>query len=306
MDGPSTTEACVLERFSTSLRRARCVRPALVERMVASLSQHGQLTPVVGVVRGEHVELVDGFKRLEAARQLGLKTLVVSVSAFDDVGQWVAMLMLNRGPQSMTELEEALVIRELLSARTQVEIGQLVRRHKSWVCRRVGLVERLHPELVESMRVGVLHPGVARRLLGLPPGNQLQVAAAAQKGRLGPRDTEHLVRLWRRAPNAQVRAELLAHPTESVRAGFPEHAPVAADPRLSAAGRQLSRALQQVRVFASRALRLMPPTQEDAAVLGQSLTQTERSACLLASALGRQKRDGSDEGSGASVGEKSS
>lgn len=279
-----TTRA--VESLGTSLRKARCVRPALVERMMSSLSRHGQLTPVVAVARGPSLELVDGFKRYEAARRLELPTLIVSMRTLDEVGQWAAMLLLNRGPQSMTELEEGLVIREMLASLTQVEIGQLLSRHKSWVSRRVGLIQRLHPELVEAIRLGLFHPGVARRLLALPPGNQLQIATAAQSARLGPRDTELLVRLWQRAKDPELRKQLLAQPALALKTAFPEHCKPPMDPRLSRDGQQLSRVLHQVRTLASRATRMLPPSAADLPILVPILSQTEQAACLLASALG--------------------
>jgi hypothetical protein len=45
--------------------------------------------------------------------------------------------------------------------------------HGRQLSRRIGLVERLHPELVEQIRNGILPPGAARPLLGLRAGNQL-------------------------------------------------------------------------------------------------------------------------------------
>src|SRR5262249_58074731 len=117
----------------------------------------------------------------------------------------------NRGPSSMTTLEEALVLCELVkTGLTQIEIAALCSRHKTWVSRLVGLVERLHPELVEAMRLGLLHPGSARRLLSLPPGNQLEMAAVVQSARLGPRDTELLVSLWRRTKDPGARRVLVS------------------------------------------------------------------------------------------------
>lgn len=38
--------------------------------------------------------------------------------------------------------------------------------------RRVGPVDRLHPEVIESVRLGLAAEGAARRLLWLPQGNQ--------------------------------------------------------------------------------------------------------------------------------------
>ena len=188
-----------VDALGTSLDRVRCRRPVLIERMVSSLSAHGQLSALVAVEREGRLEIIDGFKRLAAAKRMGWPALVVSTAQLDEIAQWATMLALNRGAQSMTELEEALVLRELVqSGLTQVQVSELVQRHKSWVSRRIGLVERLHIELVEGMKLGMLSPGVARRLLSLPPGNQLQIAAAAQNAGLGPRDTELLVSLWQR------------------------------------------------------------------------------------------------------------
>ena len=218
-----TTLSCPVESLGTSLERVRCRRPVLIERMVSSLSTHGQLTALVVVERQGRLETVDGFKRLAAAKRIQWPMLAVSTVQLDEVGQWATMLALNRGPQSMTELEEALVLRELVqSGLTQVQVAELVRRHKSWVSRRVGLVERLHPELVEAMKLGMLSAGVARRLLSLPPGNQLQMAATAQNAGLGPRDTELLVSLWQRAKQPAVRACLLAQPRAALAQAYPE------------------------------------------------------------------------------------
>lgn len=273
--------------LSTSFLCVRCIRPALVEQMASSLATHGQLTPVVAVQQGEKREVLDGFKRQAAAKLSGLATLWVSVVVLDESARWAAMLALNRGTGRMIELEEALVIQKLVAqGLTQVEVSQLVQRHKSWVSRRVGLLERLHPELVEGMRVGVLHPGVARRLLALPRGNQLQVATAAQQARLGPRDTELLVSLWQRAKDYEVRKQLLAQPVAALKAAFPELSKPALDLRLTVEGQQLSRLLHQLVVMAPRAARLLPARPQDLPVLTPLMSQAREELSRLTSALG--------------------
>jgi len=287
MEELATVSSRAAAALGTSLRRARCTRPVLVEQMAVSLQKHGQLTPMVAVERSGKLELIDGFKRHAAALQLGLATLLVRVATLDETSQWAAMLALNRGPSRMTELEEALVIREIVQAGLkQVEVAQLVGRHESWVSRRMGLVERLHPELVEGMRLGFLHPGVARRLIVLPPGNQLQVAAAAQSARLGPRDTERLVSLWQRAKDAELRKQLLAHPAAALKAAFPELARPALDPRLTPGGQQLARLLPQLEGLAARVARQIPPSRQDLHLLAPHLTRAHQEISQLASALG--------------------
>lgn len=276
-----------VEELATSFLCARCIRPALVGQMAGSLTTLGQLTPLVAVRQAVKPEVIDGFKRHAAAKLLGLTTLRVSVVALDEVARWAAMLALNQGAGRMTELDEALVIQKIVAqGLTQVQVSQMVHRHKSWVSRRLGLLERLHPELVEAMRLGLLQPGVARRLLALPQGNQLLVATAAQQARLGPRDTELLVGLWQRATDHEVRKQLLAQPVAALKAAFPERSTPALDPRLTAGDQQLSRLLHQLAVTAPRAARLLPAAPQDLPILAPLLSQAQQEISRLASALG--------------------
>lgn len=286
-----------IEMFGTSMERVRCRRPVMVDRMMQSLAAHGQLTPLVGVERDGKLEVLDGFKRLAAAKQMGWAELAVSTAQLDETACWATMLALNRGPQTMTELEEAFILRELVQGGlTQMQISELVQRHKSWVSRRIGLVERLHPELVEEMKLGVLASGVARRLLPLPPGNQLQLAAAARNAGLGPRDTELLVSLWQKAGNEPaVRKVLLAQPRAALAQAHPELP--AADMRLTPAGRQLSRLLRLMTAVAPKAARLLPPEKADASLLTRLVEQTREAVGQLAMALGPRESAGSESAS---------
>jgi len=284
--------------LGTALERVRCPRPVLVDRMVSSLSAHGQLAPLVAVERSGTMQILDGFKRLAAAKRMGWPELAVSTAQLDEATQWATMLALNRGPQSMAELDEALILRELVqTGLTQVQIGELVQRHKSWVSRRIGLVERLHPELVEQMKLGMLAPGIGRRLLSLPPGNQLQIAAAAQSADLGPRDAELLVSLWLKASAPEARAYLLAQPRAALEKAHPQHA--APDLRLTPQGQQLCRLLGVLSAVAPRVSGLLPPAQPDRTLLSKPLQEASEAVCRLAKSLGRFASGGSESASGA-------
>jgi len=291
--------------IGTTLGRARCRQPARIERMKQSLAAYGQLTPLVAVPKPDGVELVDGFKRLAAATAMGWATMVVAVTPLDETGQWATMLLLNRGPSSMTTLEEGLVLRELAkTGLTQAEIAALCTRHKSWVNRRIGLVERLHPELVESMKLGMLHPGSARRLLSLPPGNQLEMAAVVGSARLGPRDTELLVSLWHRTKEPAARRALLSEPRASLVKHHPETRRPPVDPRLSPEGQRLCRCLHRLDVIATEASRRLraPLSKKDLEILGNLLRAASMAASRLVTELGSARTgDGASEsrGSGA-------
>jgi ParB-like chromosome segregation protein Spo0J len=284
--------------LGTVLEHVRCRRPVLIDRMVSSLTAHGQLAALVAVERSGMLQVLDGFKRLEAAKRMGWPELAVSTAQLDEATQWATMLALNRGPQSMTELDEALILRELVQAGlTQVQIGELVQRHKSWVSRRIGLVERLHPELVEQMKLGMLAPGIARRLLSLPPGNQLQIAAAAQSANLGPRDAELLVSLWLKASEPAARTYLLSQPRAALEKAHPQFC--APDPRLTQQGQQLCRLLGVLSGVAPRVSRLLPPTHADRTLLSKPLQEASEVVCRLATSFGRFASGGSESASGA-------
>jgi len=203
------------------------------------------------------------------------------------------MLTLNRTSGSLSMLEEGLIVRELCqSGLAQVEIAQVVGRHKSWVSRRLGLVERLHPELLAAVRTGLLAAGVARRLLGLPPGNQLELAAVVTQAGLTTGETELLVSLWQQTSDPAIRRFLCTDPRRALQNARPETGSTPPDPRLSERGRRLARALAVLRGVALRlldALRPLPPRAE-LALLAEELAQTAQTLPRALAALGSAQR----------------
>ncbi len=279
-----------LTQLGTALGRARCPQPVQLQRMRHSLSVHGQLTPVLAVEREGKLELVDGFKRRAAAALMGWQELLVSVRQLDERGQWAAMLTLNRSPGALSVLEEALILKELChSGLTQGELAELVGRHKSWVSRRLGLVERLHPDLVEWVRTGLMSAGTARRLMVLPAGNQLEVAAVVSQAALSTEETELLVSLWQKAKGEPaIRQFLLKEPRTALANARPEKSQAPADPRLSHRGKLLARALPLLRGVALRVSEALQPSPEpaDLKLLSAELKRTASVLPGLEAALG--------------------
>ncbi len=291
-----------LESIATSLGRVRCPQPGRIERIRQSMQQHGQLSAVIVVRRPPNLELLDGFKRRRAAELLGWTELLVSEAALDESAQWATMLLVNqRGTPAMAELEEALILRELMGAGlTQVQIAALLERHKSWVSRRIGLTERLHPELIEGIKLGLLHPGVARRLFSLPPGNQLLIAAAVQNAGLRPRDTELVVSLWQKEPSAACRRELLADPRSVLRRHYPQTQ--RSELSLSPAGERLQRLLSVLVGTSSRMISLLatPPPPQETRRIWRELHTARSTLRTLLDLLGRDESGASSGAGGAS------
>ena len=83
---------------------------------------------------------------------------------------------------------------------TQVEIGALLGRHKSWVCRRLSLVEHLSDEIVEHLKLGLITTTISRELARLPRGNQPGALQTILKYHFDSRETSRLVAMLLKEP----------------------------------------------------------------------------------------------------------
>ena len=80
----------------------------------------------------------------------GMITLSVRLLDVDDRRAKAAIHGLNQTGRRPHELEEAWIVRALVreDGLTQSEVAELLGRHKSWVCRRLALLEKLAPTCV--------------------------------------------------------------------------------------------------------------------------------------------------------------
>jgi ParB-like nuclease domain len=233
-----------LAELGEQYRRYRLGDPAAEEAMAGSLRRWGQLSPVVTCVRQKRLEVIDGFKRLAAARQIGEWTgLSVRVLDVDEPTAKAAILGLNRDQRPVRELEEAWVVQGLVrdDGMTQVEAACLLGRHKSWVCRRLALLEKLSVAVKEDLRLGLVGPYLARELTRLPTGNQEAVLALVRRETLTAQEVSGVIDLLQGASQEQA-ALVLAKPRQALAAvhGVPT---ALRDPRLSRAGNWLARHL---------------------------------------------------------------
>jgi hypothetical protein len=240
------TRPVALAELGERYRRYRLGDPEAEEAMAGSLRRWGQLAPVVACVRDERLEVIDGFKRLTGARQIcELPSLSVRVLEVDEPMAKAAILGLNRDQRPVRELEEAWVVQGLVrdDGMTQVEAAQLLGRHKSWVCRRLALLEKLSVAVKEDLRLGLVGPSLARQLTRLPAGNQEALLALARRATLTIPEVSSVIDLLQGASEEQA-AFVLQKPREAL--ALVHGVPTALrDPRLSRAGNWLARQLSQ-------------------------------------------------------------
>src|SRR4030042_210890 len=147
-EGPGMEELAVSaigERYGAF----RIVSPRADAAMIKSIRKYGQISPVVCVKGQGGYELIDGFKRLRACRRLNKTTLRARTMEVSGRVCKAAIIQLNQSGRLINEMEEALVLQSLHreDGLTQIEIAVLLGRDKSWVSRRISLIERLSEEV---------------------------------------------------------------------------------------------------------------------------------------------------------------
>lgn len=192
-----------LTRIDDRYRSYRLIYPKADKAMAASIERYGQLSPVVvGPAQKGRYPLIDGFKRLRASRSLGRTDLKATVLQAGERALKAAMFHLNKKHHSMTAMEEAVIVRALYREHdlTQEAIGALLGYHKSWVNRRLALLDRLDADVLDQIRLGLIGPGMIREVAKLPRGNQSAVLDTIRKHTMTCRESAQLVALILESP----------------------------------------------------------------------------------------------------------
>jgi ParB-like chromosome segregation protein Spo0J len=240
------TRPLPLAALGERYRRYRLADPTAEEAMARSLQCYGQASPVTASHNDGQVELLDGFKRRAAAASIGWATLSVRLVEVDECSAKAAIYGLNSVGGRTNELEEAWLVQALVreDGLTQVEAAELLHKHKSWVCRRLALLERLSSEAQAEMRLGLVSVSLARQLTRLPTGNQASVLSAARRDSLTTLEVQELVDLLRGASPEQEHL-LLSDPRRALLQAHGVPSP-AHDPRLTPAGNRLARQMRML------------------------------------------------------------
>ena len=195
MKEPFCMEEIAVSEIGERYGAFRIVSPRADAAMVQSMRKYGQIAPVVCVKGQGGYELIDGFKRLRACRRLNQGILRAKTMEVSGRVCKAALIQLNQSGRSINEMEEALVLQSLHreDGLTQVEIAALLGRDKSWVSRRILLMERLSEEVQEDIRLGLISVMTGRDLAKLPRGNQKEAAEAILKRRYTTREAAKLI-----------------------------------------------------------------------------------------------------------------
>ena len=130
-----------------------------------------------------------------------------------------AIYGLNRLSHRVHLLEEAWIVCALVREDhlTQWEAAQLLGHDKSWISRRLALVEKLCGLARDDLSLGLLNPSMARELARLPAGNQEELLIAIRRDGLSATEVRQVVDLLIGCTTREQREYVLLKPREAVR-----------------------------------------------------------------------------------------
>lgn len=168
----------------------RLIHPDAVRGMVSSMQSVGQLQPIILQRQVDRYNIIDGIKRYRAALELGLEELQSLVFEVDAAMAKAMIIHYNRHNSNLSMYEQGLIVSSLVRDHkmSQKEVSKLLRQSHSWVCRRLGMIDRLLPQVQDEIRMGSISVSHGRELVKLPRGNQVQALAVVMKEGLSSRE----------------------------------------------------------------------------------------------------------------------
>ncbi|ALE53014.1 hypothetical protein SP60_07295 [Candidatus Thioglobus autotrophicus] len=167
-----------------------------LNELAASITSQGVIQPlVVRKVTYDKYEIIAGERRWHAAQIAGLSEVPVIVREIDDQVALAIGLIENIQRESLTPLEEAKALQQLIEdfKMTHEEISNVVGRSRSSVSNLIRLLQlgEASKQLLGQRKIEMGH---ARALLPLTEENQLMVANQVIAKSLSVRQTEELVK----------------------------------------------------------------------------------------------------------------
>ncbi|MFF7335368.1 ParB/RepB/Spo0J family partition protein [Streptomyces sp. NPDC008150] len=179
-----------LEDFVETIRGVGVIQPITVGTVEAYLRERADRSDDLD--RGAQYVVVDGHRRLEASRRLGLATIPVYVDdrrLTDDETLLEAAFIANYHRDDMTDLEEAHAIQQLVEHYgSQTKVAKKLGIPQATISSKLSLL-KLSPQLQKDLQTGARSVEHVRNLGKLSPDEQKakadQRAAAARSDKTG-------------------------------------------------------------------------------------------------------------------------
>jgi ParB/RepB/Spo0J family partition protein len=261
---PQATMQLEFHQLEQRWEHLRVHQPKGQRRLMASLAESGQHTPIVvvlGAEAGERYLVIDGHKRIAALKHLGRDTIEATVWRMSAAEALLLERSLRCRPQeSALEQGWLLVEMERSFGYGLEELARRFDRSVSWVSRRLALVELLPESIQQQVREGKLGAQLAMKYLvplaRVSLEDCVRMASALVQQRCNTREAGQLYAAWREGSRV-VRERILAEPElflktqRQVPASRPAAAGVERDLEMAVAilrrtGRRLAAALPEM------------------------------------------------------------
>lgn len=189
-------------------------------RLIASIAEVGQQVPVVAITEGERLVLIDGYLRVEALQRLGRDR--VRAIAWPVTEPEALVHHHHLAATAHTAIEDAWLLARLRTHGLSFDdLAARLCRSKSWVSRRLALLDALATEVQASVRAGLVPAHAAMKyLVPLARANRRQCAqliAGLGTTRVSERDVGALYRAWKHA-DATGKQRIVTEPLLCLRA----------------------------------------------------------------------------------------
>jgi len=200
---PNAVVEIPIDRIKPSRFSLRDLNQSAVMELTESIKASGLLQPIMVKPSGESYQLVFGLHRLEACKRLGWKKIQAIVKRISNEEAFLTGLIENiQRNIHVNPVAEARGYKHLLAKGWTIhEISQRIGKTDSYVCNRLNIIEKLHPQIRKQLsftRVNSrshLTPSHAERLALIDdPKRQLQLAKLIEEKNLSVRQLELLTR----------------------------------------------------------------------------------------------------------------
>jgi len=174
-------------------------------RLIGSVAEIGQQVPVIVIRDAERFVLIDGYLRVEALRRLHRDTALATTWALSEIEALLHHRHLSIAKRAA--IEDAWLLGRLREqGLTMDELARRLCRSKSWVSRRLGLLDELAIAAQDHVRAGTVPPQAAMKyLVPLARANKRhceQLLAGLGGTRVSVREFGALYTAWKRADRA--------------------------------------------------------------------------------------------------------
>ena len=167
-----------LHQLELRYERIRKRAPLAERRLVGSLAEIGQQLPVIVLSEAARFILIDGYKRVRALKRLAHDTVRATPWQMPEL----EALLMERRLRCASEdaFDQAWLLAELRTrfALSLEELARRFERDKSWVSRRLALIQVLPISIQDCVRAGTLAAHAAMKYL--VPLARANAAAATQ------------------------------------------------------------------------------------------------------------------------------